>query len=140
MTSVRLTFDLSGIDWTEAALVFERAPLGTREPDKLRRSFEASPLACFALEGEHIVGMGRALTDFEYQGAIYDLCLLPQYQGLGLGTRIMRALLERMPVETVILYAVPGKEPFYEALGFKQMKTAMGRFVHLKHMQRGGYI
>lgn len=122
------TFDCTGVDWTEAASVIERAPLGTRDPVKMRRAFENSQRVCFAWDRNVLIGMGRALTDFEYQAAVYDLVLLPEYQRRGLGTSIMRALLEDLDIQTVTLYAMPDKVGFYEKLGFIPFKTAMGLF------------
>ncbi len=46
--NIEFKFELDGIDWSEAAEVFRLAPLGTRVPDKLRRSCENSFLVCFA--------------------------------------------------------------------------------------------
>lgn len=83
------SFELKNVDWIEAAEIFRRAPLGTREPEKLRRACENSYLVCFAYAGDRLVGMGRALSDGEYQAAIYDLVVLPEYQGLGIGRQIM---------------------------------------------------
>ena len=39
----------------------------------------------------------------------------------------MEELHRRLPVKTIILYAVPGKESFYGKLGYCKMLTAMAR-------------
>jgi GNAT superfamily N-acetyltransferase len=137
---VTLAFDTEGIDWEEAASIFERAPLGTREPDILRRTFENSDLTCFAWDGETLVGIARALSDHTVHSVIYDLCMLPEYQGKGLGTRMMEAMLERLGTPGVVLWSVPGKEPFYTRLGFRPMLTAMARFEDPERSAAGGYI
>ena len=87
--TVSMSFSTEGVDWEEAAELVRRAPLGTRDPEKLRRAFENSYLACFAWEGKALVGMGRATSDGEYQAAIYDVVVLPERQGKGTGRRIM---------------------------------------------------
>lgn len=135
-----LRFDCNGVDWNEAAQVYLRAPLGMRIPGRLQKAFEASHTVCFASRGESLVGLGRAISDGVYQAAIYDLCVLPEHQGLGLGREIMKALLARLDVEHVILYAVPGKEAFYEKLGFSRMLTAMSRHRDPAKLIAGGYI
>ncbi len=140
MDAFRLSFSSGGVDWAEAALVMERAPLAVREPERLKRCFERSYAACFAYDGERLAGLGRALSDGEYQSALYDICVLPDYQGRGLGSRIVGALLERLPEHGAILFAVPGKEPFYKKFGFEVMATAMGRFALRESMAEAGYF
>lgn len=138
--NIDLRFDTDGVDWTEAAEVFERAPLGTREPDTLRRTFENSDLTCFAWDGQRLVGIARALSDRMVQSVIYDLCMLPEYQGKGLGTRIMKAMIERLGTRNYVLWAVPGKEPFYARLGFRPMLTAMALNEDAERVAAMGYI
>ncbi|MDY6791694.1 MAG: GNAT family N-acetyltransferase [Thermodesulfobacteriota bacterium] len=124
---ISFKYEPSKVNWSEAAELFSKAPLGVRDPDKLRRSCEKSFLVCFAYVEDKLVGMGRAISDGEYQAAIYDLVILPEYQGRGIGRQIMEELHRRLPVKTIILYAVPGKEPFYGKLGYAKMRTAMAR-------------
>jgi ribosomal protein S18 acetylase RimI-like enzyme len=139
--SFTFSFELQDVDWAEAAEIFRRAPLGTREPAKLRRACENSYLVCFVYDGERLVGMGRALSDGEYQAAIYDLVVLPEYQGLGLGRQIMETIHRQLPVNTIILYAVPGKEPFYRKLGYYKLLTGMARRIEdIEVFRSGGYI
>lgn len=117
----------NGVDWNEAAMVIHRAPLGSRarDPEQLKRAFEASYAVVFVFDSERLIGMARALCDGEYQAAIYDVVLLPEYQGKGIGKCIVKRLRDQLPVENVILYAVPGKEGFYEKCGFKRLRTGM---------------
>jgi GNAT superfamily N-acetyltransferase len=134
-------YELDGIDWLEVAEIFRLAPLGIRVPDKLRRSCENSFLVCFAFVAGKLIGMGRAISDGEYQAAIYDLVILPEFQNKGVGSRILIELHKRLPVGTIILYAVPGKEPFYEKLGYSKMLTAMAkRTKDVETFRLNGYI
>lgn len=79
----------------------------------------------FAFDSDKLIGMARSLCDGEYQAAIYDVVLLPEYQGGGIGKCMMKRLRDQLPVENVILYAVPGREGFYEKCGFKKLRTGM---------------
>jgi len=124
---ITLLDDPDQIDWSAAAEVFRLAPLGTRQPEKLRRTFLNSYACTFAFEGSRLVGLGRALCDGECQAAIYDIVVIVECQGRGIGRAIMRNLMSRLPVDNVILYAVPGKEAFYGKLGFRKMRTALAR-------------
>lgn len=138
--TIELTFDTTGINWHLAAQIFERAPLGTRQPEKLKTAFTNSDVVCFAWDGSVLVGMGRALSDGVYQSVIYDLCMLPEYQSRGLGSRMMQAIMELANTENVTLWSVPGKEPFYEQLGFRHMLTSMGKFKNPQGMVEKRYI
>lgn len=122
---IQFKFDTKGVNWPEVAEIFKLAPLGIRDPEQLRRSCENSFLVCFASIGKKLIGMGRAISDGEYQAAIYDIVVLPEHQNRGTGRQIMEELHIRLPVRTIILYAVPGKEEFYEKLGYRKMLTAM---------------
>ncbi len=124
---IKFKFDLDGIDWSEVVEIFRLAPLGIRDPEKFRRSCENSFLVCFAFFNDKLIGMGRAISDGEYQAAIYDLVILPEFQGQGLGSQILKELHKKLDVETIMLYSVPGKEPFYMKLGYSKMLTAMAR-------------
>lgn len=137
---ISLRFDLKGVDWESVCEIFEKAPLGTREPDKLRIASENSAVVCFAMDLNRIIGFGRALSDRVTCAAIYDLCLLPEYQSKGVGRLIMNGILEKLQNQNVILYAVPGKQGFYEKLGFKTMLTAMGSFQDMERMKQMSYI
>ena len=85
--------------------------------------------------------MGRAISDGEYQAAIYDLVILPEFQNKGVGSRILIELHKRLPVENIILYSVPGKESFYEKLGYSKMLTAMAkRTKDVEIFRLNGYV
>jgi aralkylamine N-acetyltransferase len=130
------------IDWNEAAVVFERAPLGKRrrEPEKIRRAFESSYAIMYVFDEDKLIGMGRALCDGEYQAAIYDMVVLPEYQRKGIGKEIIERLCEQLPVENIILYAVPGREGFYKKCGFRMMLTAMAKLNQFMSDPSSGYL
>lgn len=138
--NLTLNDDIDRVDWGQLALVFQRAPLGERKPETLRRVFQNSGVRCFAWDGATLIGAGRAITDRISYAAIFDVVLLPEYQGKGIGRQIMNHLIEHAHAANVILHVVPGKEGFYQKLGFRRMKTAMGRFLNPEVQQRGGYI
>ena len=39
---IETKLNLTDLDWNALADVYERAPLGTRDPEKLKRAFESS--------------------------------------------------------------------------------------------------
>ncbi|GAB7023408.1 GNAT family N-acetyltransferase [Salidesulfovibrio brasiliensis] len=138
MTSI--THDCAGVNWQEAAELMRTAPLADRKPDVVRRCFENSDVVAFAWQDGRLVGMTRMLSDHTCQAVLYDLCVLPQAQGTGVGRQLMKAALKRCDAPSVVLWAVPGKEGFYEKFGFRPMLTAMANFADPESSRLQGYI
>ena len=135
-----LSSDLTIVDWAQLAVVFERAPLGQREPERLRQTFQNSGVRCFAWDGHSLVGAGRAITDGLNYAVIFDVVVLPEYQRQGIGGQIMKYLAEHSKAQNILLHSVPGMEKFYERLGYRRLKTGMGLFAEPEKWHRRGYI
>jgi ribosomal protein S18 acetylase RimI-like enzyme len=140
MDAVVLSTDIEAVDWLRLVEVFERAPLGRRDPAQLELSFRNSQVRCFVYVAGELVGAGRALSDRVMWTVIYDVALLPECQGRGLGRAIMDSLIDQAQAASVMLHSAPGKEPFYANLGFRLMKTAMARFADPARAQARGFI
>lgn len=135
------TDSLEQIDWAELARLYAAAPLGRKDPDKLKTVFTNSMFRCFVRERGALVGVGRALADGEDCSYICDVAVLPSHQGMGLGKSIVQRLVElSRGHRKIILYAVPGKESFYHKLGFKPMNTAMAIFEEEASAIARGYV
>ncbi|MDR3304783.1 MAG: GNAT family N-acetyltransferase, partial [Clostridiales Family XIII bacterium] len=93
-----------------------------------KKAFENSYTAVFLYDGETLIGLGRAISDGAYEAAIYDIAVAPDYQGRGLGRTILETLLADLKGFNAILFAAPGKVPFYGRLGFRKMRTGMACF------------
>ena len=122
---IRYETELAHVDWNEAAEVVRLAPLGTREPDKMARAFRNSYAVVTVFDDHKLIGLARAICDGEYHAAIYDVVLLPEYQGRHIGQEMLRRLCAQLPVANLILFANPGREGFYTRSGFRKMLTAM---------------
>ena len=133
------TLDL--VDWEELSALYKVAPLGDKPAANLKIVFSNSRYRCFVSEHGRIVGVGRALADGVDTSYICDIAVLPEYQGTGLGKQIVARLVElSRGHKKIILYAVPGKEPFYRKFGFKRMRTAMAIFDDQALAQERGYV
>jgi predicted N-acetyltransferase YhbS len=109
------------------------------EGEKHKKAFENSYTTVFAFDGDKLIGFGRAISDGAYEAALYDLAVLPEYQGKHVGATIFRSLLERTGECNFILFAAPGKEPFYKKFNFRMMKTGMAHFVRAEEMRNEGF-
>jgi len=119
--------DHSKVDWQELEALFTMTNLGGRKGDKLRRAFLNSQVVCYAFDVDRLVGVGRAITDGEYHAFVYDVAVHPGYQGRGLGTKVVRMLLNRLPVWRTMLVASADVQPFYARVGFAPYLDVMAR-------------
>jgi len=132
---------LDALDWHELSALYKAAPLGDKSVAWLRTAFSHSLFRCFARDEGRLVGAGRALADGVDCAYLCDIAVLPSHQGQGLGKAIIARLLERAQGHRkIILYAVPGKEPFYRKLGFGRMTTAMAIFENQASALARGYL
>ncbi|WP_085833182.1 GNAT family N-acetyltransferase [Clostridium merdae] len=127
--------DCQNIDWEELAEVIEVAGLSPHPAEKFQIAFKNSFAVVFLRDGQRLIGCGRALSDAAFQSALYDIALLPEYQGNGLGKLLLEEISKQLPESNVILYASPGKEAFYERFGFARLKTGMGKFLNPERMR-----
>ena len=133
--------DLAGIDWDELSELYRIAPLGNKKPGDLALVFGNSIFRAFAREGGRLVAAGRVLADGRDCAYLCDIAVHPDCQGRGLGCDIIERLLAHCRGHRkIILYAVPGKEGFYERLGFRRMTTAMAIFEDQAAAHGRGYL
>ncbi|HEX7887814.1 MAG TPA: GNAT family N-acetyltransferase [Ramlibacter sp.] len=130
-----------GLDWEELSALYRAAPLGEKKPLHLQKVFSNSMFQCFVYENKKLVAVGRALADGADCSYICDIAVLPSHQGTGLGKQVVSQLVGMSRGhKKIILYAVPGKEPFYRKFGFLRMKTAMALFENQQQQVERGYF
>jgi GNAT superfamily N-acetyltransferase len=134
-----IQFDCSGVDWNSVSETLRSVGMAHYKPDVHRKAFENSHVTVFIYEGGHLIGFGRAISDGAYQAAIHDVAVVPEFQKQGIGTTIIKNLLARLSHCNVILYAVPGKEAFYEKMGLRKMMTGMALFMKKQEMKEKGF-
>lgn len=127
--SLQWSDNIEELDWEELAALYRAAPLGTKNAADLKTAFSNSRYRCLVREDGRLIGAGRVLADGVDCAYVCDVALLPSHQGLGLGREIVQHLVRlSQGHKKIILYSVPGKEPFYRKLGFRRLLTAMAIF------------
>jgi GNAT superfamily N-acetyltransferase len=89
--------------------------------DDLARALAHSWLCVAAYDGDRLVGFGRVVSDCVLHAMIYDMIVLPEYQGKGVGTMVLERLVGRCRengIHDVQLFCAKGKRSFYEKNGF----------------------
>lgn len=110
-----------------------RTDLGQQYPaerfeERIARLVDTASLSLTARDGERIVGVLFALTDFAYWLFVTDLGVDRAYAGQGIGTQLMRKAHELAGGErdiAVYLVANDGAIPFYEKLGMHKTNEVM---------------
>lgn len=134
-------FSSENVDWEELSRLYLAAPLGDKAPSDLEVAFSNSMFKCFVYDSGQLIAVGRALADGRDCSYICDVAVLPGYQGRGIGKDVVSRLVKlSKDHKKIILYAAPGKEPFYLKLGFKRMATAMAIFQNQTQALANGLI
>lgn len=138
---MRWVFDDGSVDWVALSELYRIAPLNDKKPNELKFAFSNSLYKCFVLQGERLIGAGRAVADGIDCAYLCDIAVHPEFQGQGLGRGIATKLMELCAGHRkMILYANPGVERLYEKLGFRRMKTAMALFSDQERAIRRGLV
>lgn len=96
----------------------------TQSPAMLREAYRHSLLTLAALDGQRLAGILRAVGDGASIVFVQDLLVLPAYQRRGLGTWLMRALMQRYPQVYQLELMTDDTEKntaFYRSLGLTPM-------------------
>lgn len=138
---MEITFknDCIGVNWQTVSEILKSVGMAYHEPEKHKKTFEASYAKVFLYSAGTLIGFGRAISDGTCQAAMYDCAVVVEYQGQGIGRMILENILSKLHDCNVILYASPGKEGFYEKLGFRKMKTGMAKFIKSESMKERGF-
>jgi ribosomal protein S18 acetylase RimI-like enzyme len=138
--TVEWTTSIESVDWDELSELYRIAPLGTKSGEWLKAAYTQSVFKYIARDGGRIVAAGRAVADGVDCSYLCDIVVHPAYQGMGLGRELIQKLIVASKGHRkIILYAVPGREPFYAKFGFRRMKTAMAIFADPEKAAADGY-
>jgi ribosomal protein S18 acetylase RimI-like enzyme len=122
----------SGPDIDPGALRHLFAATGLRrrardDNELTRRWLAATPVIISAWDAGELVGFARMLSDEATNAYVSTVAVAPRWQDRGLGTRLMRTLLDGRDSMKLVLESAPGAERFYERLGFEHAPNAFVR-------------
>ena len=96
----------------------------TDHPDTLRKGFENSLLTLAAYEGNALLGLIRVVGDGQTIMFVQDLLVSPDHQRKGIGTALLKAVLERFSHVRQIQLVTDNTSKtvaFYKFLGFREL-------------------
>ena len=97
------------------------------DPEKFKKLIENTGRTVVALDGSRIVGFARALCDEASNGYISMVGVARDKRGQGIGSELVRQLIEEDTAITWILRSGHGSSRFWEKMGFKLSEVAMER-------------
>jgi GNAT superfamily N-acetyltransferase len=90
------------------------------DPPRLRHAIAMSALSLVAMEADEVIGYARAMSDGAFAVYIADILVRPDRQRRGIGSALLRGILDRYPVERFhhqVLISERGAEGFYRHHG-----------------------
>jgi GNAT superfamily N-acetyltransferase len=125
---IRITNTLDGVTWADFPALILAVGWGERDPVRNEHAFRKASFVRFAWLGERLIACGRTTDDGEFCGVICDLVVHPEFQGTGIGSRILRELRDEMVAKDFVFISLtsnPGKDEFYLKHQWKRQKSAM---------------
>jgi len=95
------------------------------QPERIGRMLQHANLTITAWDGEKLVGIARALTDFSFCCYLSDLAVDKAYQRGGIGKELVRRVGEAIGDESMLLLlAAPEAMMYYPHIGFQKVDRA----------------
>ena len=76
-------------------------------------------------DNQRLIGFARATSDGIYRAAIWDVAIDPNYQGMGLGSKLVETVLSHPLLSRVerVYLTTTHQQSFYERIGFEKNET-----------------
>ncbi|NJM97569.1 MAG: GNAT family N-acetyltransferase [Phormidesmis sp. RL_2_1] len=96
-----------------------------REPEAMAEAIAHSHPVVTAWDGAQMIGFARATSDGVFRATIWDVVIHPDYQGAGLGRRLVETLIAHPHMSRVerTYLMTTHQQKFYERIGFERNST-----------------
>ena len=105
-----------------ASTLGERRPVADR--GRMGNMLANANLVVTAWDGELLVGISRALTDFSFATYLSDLAVRASHQRQGIGKELILRTQQAAPLAKIVLLAAPKAVDYYPHIGFTQHGSA----------------
>lgn len=123
----RYTETFSKSDLTQLENLFDKAAFWARErrTEELAVAIANSFPVVTAWDNQTLIGFARATSDGVYRATIWDVVVHPDYQGAGLGRKLVQTLISHPHMSRVerTYLMTTRQQRFYERIGFEENQT-----------------
>lgn len=91
--------------------------------ERLFEAVQSSWYMISAYDGNKLIGFGRIISDGILHALIVDMIILPEYQGQGIGSILLKKLVDRCNanhIKDIQLFCAKGKTGFYKKFNFEE--------------------
>ncbi|MCB0489459.1 MAG: GNAT family N-acetyltransferase [Cyclobacteriaceae bacterium] len=107
------------IDILKRSTLDERRPVNN--PERIQKMLDHGNVLVTAWDGDKLVGVSRALTDFSFCCYLSDLAVDREYQKKGIGKKLIEVTHNTSgPATSLILLAAPAAALYYPKIGMEQ--------------------
>jgi ribosomal protein S18 acetylase RimI-like enzyme len=122
----KLNKDIASSEFIE---VLKNSTLGERRPiddsETIKGMIENADIIVTATINDKIIGVARAVSDFNYCCYLSDLAVDKKYQKNGIGKKLISKVQEQLNNECkIILLSAPNATEYYPKIGFTQHNSA----------------
>ncbi|WP_169082894.1 GNAT family N-acetyltransferase [Paenibacillus sp. PL91] len=87
--------------------------------ERMQKMIDNADIILSAWDGDKLVGVARAITDYAYCCYLSDLAVDRDYQRLGIGKQLVDSLRESLGAEvSLVLLSAPAAVEYYPRIGF----------------------
>lgn len=124
---IQFCADKSRVDSYQVKLLFDLAAFWAQERtiEDLEIAIANSDPTITVWDGERTIGFARATSDGIYRATIWDVVIHPDYQGLGLGRKLVETIIAHPRLNRVerVYLMTTHQQTFYERIGFQENQT-----------------
>ncbi|MGO4109496.1 GNAT family N-acetyltransferase [Paenibacillus sp. YAF4_2] len=92
---------------------------------RIQKMIDNADLILSAWNGDQLVGIARAITDFSYCCYLSDLAVIQTHQRLGIGKELVNRVREHIGEEVaLLLLSAPSAMDYYPQIGFAKADNA----------------
>lgn len=124
---IQFCADKSKVDFIQLQRLFVKTAFWAQERnmDDLKIAIANSNPVVTVWDSDILIGFARATSDGVYRAGIWDVVVDPDFQGVGLGRKLVQTVLSHPLVSRVerVYLTTTHQQSFYERIGFERNET-----------------